>query len=124
MYKLLRIAALALPLGGGVALAQGSGTNGSAGAPDIVPPMGSTGTNDTRTPMQKRAGALDDGTSPAVPGDATRPRSLPETAPMSDRPGLPDDTSDRAAPDTQKSTDEKGATVPKSDLHDETPSDK
>ena len=86
MYKLLRMALFALPLaGGGVAWAQASGS--PAG---INPQEGGAGTTDTRTPTQKRAGAVDT-LPPAVPGDATtRPMGVPPTAPESDRAGLPD----------------------------------
>jgi hypothetical protein len=76
MYKLLRIALFAAPLAGGAAWAQGSGTSGSAGAPgSAVPPQV---TDDTRTPMQQKAGRLDDNTSPVVPGDATKPMPAPD----------------------------------------------
>jgi hypothetical protein len=95
MYKLLRMAVLALPLGGGVALAQSA-------ASDTNPPMGTQRTTDTRTTMQKRAGELDDNTS-AVPGDATKPRGVPETAPMSDRAGLPESAGQAKPPAEQKS---------------------
>jgi hypothetical protein len=92
MYKLLRMALFALPLAaGGVAWAQASG--GSAGAPTGINPEGGAGTTDTRTPTQKRAGAVDT-LPPAVPGDATtRPMGVPPTAPESDRAGLPDSAS-------------------------------
>jgi hypothetical protein len=83
MYKLLRIAALALPLAGGVAWAQASGTNGSGTGAKVDD---STGTKDTRTATQKRAGAADS----ALPGDGTKPMGAPDTAPMSDRAGMPD----------------------------------
>ena len=80
MYKLLRMALFALPLTmGGVALAQS--------------PEGGAGTTDTRTPTQKRAGAADT-LPPAVPGDGTgKPMGAPQTAPESDRAGLPDSAS-------------------------------
>jgi hypothetical protein len=104
MYKLLRMAVLALPLTGGVALAQGSAVNGPGNAPDPVTPLGTQGTTDTRTPTQKRAGELDDNAATAVPGDATKPRNVPETAPMSDRAGMPE-SADRPNSADQKSTD-------------------
>jgi hypothetical protein len=90
MYKLLRMAAFTLPLAGGVAWAQGSGTSGSAGAPGT---MGTTPsvTDDTRTPTQQKANKLDD-TMPALPGDATKPVDIPNTVPKSDRSGMPDST--------------------------------
>ncbi len=74
MYKMLRMALFALPLAGGAAWAQASGTSGSAGAPGsaMTPPV----TDDTRTPTQQRAGRLDD-TAPALPGDATKPVEVP-----------------------------------------------
>ena len=89
MYKLLRIALFALPLAGGAAFAQGSGTSGSAGAPGatMTPPV----TNDTRTPLQQKAGRTDD-TAPAMPGDATKPSDIPNTVPESDRTAMPDTT--------------------------------
>ena len=128
MYKLLRMAVLSLPLAGGMAYAQGSGTNGSAGAVDgTQAPMGTQGTTDTRTPMQKRAGELDDTTAaPAVPGDATKPRSVPETAPMSDRAGLPE-SADKPTTDKKDATGQPSdsSSVPKSDLrNDQNESDK
>jgi hypothetical protein len=103
MYKWLRMAALALPLAGGVASAQGSGSSGSAGAPSGVKPMNEPGTIDTRTPTQKRAGQID--ATPALPGDATKPIGTPETAPMSDRAGLPESAThdDTSAADQGKS---------------------
>jgi hypothetical protein len=87
MYKLLRIALFAAPLVGGVAWAQASGTSGSAGAPGSVtpPPV----TDDTRTPLQQKAGRLDD-TTPVLPGDATKPVDIPNTVKESDRTGMPD----------------------------------
>jgi len=86
MYKLLRIALFAAPLAGGVAWAQASGTSGSAGAPGtITPPV----TNDTRTPLQQKAGRLDD-TQPVLPGDATKPADVPTTNKESDRAAMPD----------------------------------
>jgi hypothetical protein len=89
MYKLLRMALLSLPLAGGVAFAQASGTGGTAG----VNPEGGAGTTDTRTPTQKRAGQVDT-LPPAVPGDATsKPMGVPSTVPDSDRSGLPDSAS-------------------------------
>ncbi len=90
MYKLIRIALFALPLAGGAAFAQGSGTSGSAGAPagSDTPPV----TDDTRTPVQEKAGRIDD-TTPALPGDATKPTRVPNTVEESNRPAVPDDTS-------------------------------
>jgi hypothetical protein len=95
MYKLLRMAVFTMPLVGGVAWAQGSGTSGSAGAPGT---MGTTPsvTDDTRTPTQKKANGLDD-TMPALPGDATKPVDIPNTVPKSDRSGMPD-TTDMTSP--------------------------
>ena len=89
MYKWIRIAVVALPLAGGAAFAQGSGTSGSAGAPGTVtpPPV----TNDTRTPTQEKAGRIDD-TNPALPGDATKPVEVPNTVRDSNRNGMPDTT--------------------------------
>ena len=89
MYKWIRMALFALPLAGGAAFAQGSGTSGSAGAPGSVnpPPV----TNDTRTPMQEKAGRMDD-TTPALPGDATKPVEVPSTVRDSNRNGMPDTT--------------------------------
>jgi hypothetical protein len=88
MFRLFRITLFALPLAGGVAWAQGSGTSGSAGAPGAVtPPV--TGDTDTRTAPQQKAGRLDD-TTPALPGDATKPVDIPNTVRESDRAGLPD----------------------------------
>ncbi|MGZ3438736.1 MAG: hypothetical protein ACXVDD_04450 [Polyangia bacterium] len=88
MYKLLRIALFALPLAGGAAWAQGSGTSGSAGAPGtITPPV----TDDTRTPLQQKAGRIDD-TTPAMPGDATKPADIPNPVKQSDRAGMPEST--------------------------------
>jgi hypothetical protein len=102
MYKLLRMALLTLPLGGGMAWAQGSATGGTAGAPAGVNPEGGAGTTDTRTPTQKRAGQTDT-LPPAVPGDATtKPMGVPPTAPESDRAGLPDSAS---KPDTATKPD-------------------
>ena len=74
MYKLIRMAVFALPLAGGVAWAQGSGTSGSAGAPGsaMTPPV----TDDTRSPVQRNAGRMDDA-APAMPGDATKPVDIP-----------------------------------------------
>lgn len=118
MYRLLRIALFAAPLVGGVAWAQASGTSGSAGAPGSVtpPPV----TDDTRTPLQQKAGRLDD-TTPVLPGDATKPADIPNTVKDSDRPGMPD-ASGMTTPGSQ-ATDKKvhkrkGATQapsPKSD---------
>ncbi|HEY2745160.1 MAG TPA: hypothetical protein VGL86_11075 [Polyangia bacterium] len=87
MYKLIRIALFALPLAGGAAWAQGSGTSGSAGAPgsETTPPV----TDDTRTPTQEKAGRIDD-TTPALPGDATKPTRVPNTVDQSSTPALPD----------------------------------
>ena len=86
MYKLLRIALLAAPLAGGVAWAQGSGTSGSAPAPGkMTPPV----TDDTRTPLQQKAGRIDD-TTPVLPGDATKPADILNTVPESNTTGLPD----------------------------------
>jgi hypothetical protein len=86
MYKLLRIALFAAPLAGGAAWAQASGTSGSAGAPGtIIPPV----TDDTRTPLQQKAGRLDD-TQPVLPGDATKPADIPNTNKDSDRTAMPD----------------------------------
>jgi hypothetical protein len=90
MYKVLRMALFALPLAGGVAWAQGSGTSGSAGAPGTTGTTPSV-TDDTRTPTQQKAGKLDD-TMPALPGDATKPVDIPNTVPKSDRSGMPDST--------------------------------
>jgi hypothetical protein len=94
MYKLIRIALFAAPLAGGVAWAQASGTSGSAGAPGHnTPPV----TNDTRTPLQQKAGRLDD-TTPVLPGDATKPIDIPNTVQESNRTGMPD--SSGMTPDT------------------------
>ena len=102
MLKLLRIAVFALPLAGGAALAQASGTSGSAGAPgSVVPPPV---TNDTRTPTQEKAGRIDD-TMPALPGDATKPLEPPNGAEPTNRNGMPDAT-DMTTPGSQ-STDKK-----------------
>ncbi|MCA1664362.1 MAG: hypothetical protein LC659_08855 [Myxococcales bacterium] len=101
MYKLLRIALLTAPLAGGVAWAQGSGTNGSAAAPGN--PSQSV-TDDTRTPVQQKAGRMDD-TMPALPGDATKPVDVPNTVRDSDRSGVPDATG-MTTPGSQ-STDKK-----------------
>jgi hypothetical protein len=89
MYKLIRIALFALPLAAGTAWAQGSGTSGSAGAPgsQVTPPV----TDDTRTPLQQKAGRIDD-TTPAMPGDATKPVEIPNTVKDSNRTGLPEGT--------------------------------
>lgn len=88
MYKLLRMAVFALPLAlGGVALAQGSGTSGSAGAPGTNANSPSV-TGDTRTPVQQKAGKVDE-TTPELPGDATKPSEIPDTVPQSDTTGLP-----------------------------------
>ena len=101
MFKLIRIALFALPLAGGAAFAQGSGTSGPAGAPgSATAPV----TNDTRTPMQEKAGRIDD-TSPALPGDATKPVEVPNTVDQSNRNGMPD-TTDMTTPGSQ-STDQK-----------------
>jgi len=100
MYKLLRIALFAMPLAGGAAWAQGSGTSGSAGAPgaNATPPV----TNDTRTPLQQKAGRIDD-TTPALPGDATKPTQVPNTVEESNTTGMPEN---KAAPD-ERSLDRK-----------------
>jgi hypothetical protein len=90
MYKLLRMAVFVVPLAGGAAWAQSSGAGSSAGAPLGANPTGGEGTLDTRTPTQKRAGQIDEGTSPAVPGDATKPAPVPQTVPQSDRAGMPE----------------------------------
>jgi hypothetical protein len=87
MFKLLRIGVFALPLVAGTAWAQGSGTSGSSGGPTVTPPV----TNDTRTPLQQKAGKLDD-TVPALPGDATQPTDIPNTVKDSDRSAMPDST--------------------------------
>lgn len=87
MYKLLRIAVFVVPLGAGAAWAQGSGTSGSAGTPGGT--MMPSPTDDTRTPLQQKAQQVDDAT-PALPGDATRATNIPNTAPSSDRAGLPE----------------------------------
>ena len=108
MYKLLRIALLAAPLGGGVAWAQASGTSGSAAA--FPPPV----TSDTRTPMQQRAGRLDD-TQPALPGDATRPMDVPNTVPDSNRTGMPDTGTGLTTPGTSDETAPKPKSVPPRD---------
>lgn len=102
MYKWIRIALFALPFAGGAAFAQGSGTSGSAGAPGSVnpPPV----TNDTRTPMQEKAGRIDD-TTPALPGDATKPIDVPNTVRDSNRNAMPD-TTGMTTPGSQ-STDKK-----------------
>jgi len=101
MYKLLRIALFTAPLAGGVAWAQGSGTSGSAAAPGS-PSQSVTG--DTRTPVQQKAGRIDD-TTPALPGDATKPIDVPNTVRDSDRSGVPDATG-MTTPGSQ-STDKK-----------------
>ena len=87
MYKLIRIALFALPLTAGAAWAQGSGTSGSSGAPgsQVTPPV----TDDTRTPLQQKAGRIDD-TTPALPGDATKPVDIPNTVKDSNRSGMPE----------------------------------
>jgi hypothetical protein len=94
MYKLLRIALFAAPLAGGAAWAQGSGTSGSAPAPgtSAAPSV----TDDTRTPLQQKAGRMDD-TTPVLPGDATKPLDVPNTVPDSNATGIPD-TSGMTAP--------------------------
>jgi hypothetical protein len=137
MYKLLRMAVFALPLAGGVALAQGSAANSPGNAPDAVTPMGTQGTTDTRTPMQKRAGELDDNAATAVPGDATKPRNVPETVPMSDRAGMPESADQPSAPENKAdrppgAIDPHHTTAPQSDnpvhhsdvQHDQNDSDK
>jgi hypothetical protein len=104
MYKLLRIALFAVPLAGGAAWAQGSGTSGSAGAPaaNPTPPV----TDDTRTPLQQKAGRIDD-TTPALPGDATKPTQVPNTNEQSNTPAVPDKKStlpdDKAMPPADES---------------------
>jgi hypothetical protein len=108
MYKLIRMAVFALPLAGGVAWAQASGTSGSAGAPGsaMTPPV----TDDTRTPTQQRAGRLDDtAPAPALPGDATKPVDIPNR--VEDKATTPD-TTDRTAPDTSKTTPDTSKTTP------------
>jgi hypothetical protein len=113
MYKLLRMTLLSLPLAGGVALAQSTPLDG----PQQVAPTAATGTTDTRTPTQKRAGDIDvgNGTVPSdlVPGNGIR------TAPMSDRSGLPDGkqmdsttttTTTKTHKKTQKSSSDTDAT--------------
>jgi hypothetical protein len=99
---LLRIALFALPLAGGAAWAQGSGTSGSAGAPgaQVTPPV----TDDTRTPVQQKAGRIDD-TTPALPGDATKPVDIPNTVKDSNRAGMSEGT-DMNTPGSQ-ATDKK-----------------
>ena len=105
MYKSLRIALFALPLAGGVAWAQGSGTSGSAGAPtttSTTPPV----TNDTRTPLQQKAGRVDD-TTPTLPGDATKPTQVPNTVEESNTTNMPEN---KAAP-ADRTLDQKPDTV-------------
>jgi hypothetical protein len=84
MYKWLRMGLFALPLVGGVAWAQGG--NGSAGSA-----VAGSVTDDTRTPLQQKAGRIDD-TTPAMPGDATKPADIPNTNPESDRSAMPNST--------------------------------
>lgn len=119
MYKLLRIALLTLPLTGGVALAQGSGTSGSAGAPgsNVTPPV----TDDTRTPLQQKAGRIDD-TTPVLPGDATKPAEIPGTVKESNAPALPDST-DKKTHKTKTLGKDESTLERKSDVvdHDKTP---
>lgn len=87
MKKWIRIAFFALPFAGGAAFAQGSGTSGSSGAPgQPTPPV----TNDTRTPMQEKAGRIDD-TTPVLPGDATKPVDVPNTVRDSNKSAMPPD---------------------------------
>ena len=103
MYKLLRIALFAAPLAGGLAWAQASGTSGSAGAPGtIIPPV----TDDTRTPLQQKAGRLDD-TQPVLPGDATKPADVPNTVKDSDRAGMPDHGMNAPSETEKKSIEKK-----------------
>ena len=96
MYKMIRIALFALPLAGGVAWAQSSGTSGSSGFPgdNNTPPA----TNDTRTPIQEKAGRIDD-TTPVLPGDATKPTRVPNTVEESNRPAVPSGSSIDKKPD-------------------------
>ncbi|HEX9100846.1 MAG TPA: hypothetical protein VF997_01515 [Polyangia bacterium] len=77
------MALFALPLAGGAAWAQGSGTSGSAGAPGGTTQPSVT--DDTRTPTQQKAGRVDDA-QPVLPGDATKPIEVPEST----RSGMPD----------------------------------
>lgn len=118
MYKLIRIALVALPLGAGAAWAQGSGTSGSAGAVGdpgtLKPPVN----DDTRTPTQKKAGRIDEAT-PAVPGDATRPEDVPNTVPESDRSAMPE-----RAPAPKRRTDADENRPSKDDVRDQLNSDK
>ena len=78
MYRLLRIAVVLAPLGGGAAWAQGSGTSGSAGAPGgtLTPPL----SGDTRTPMQQKAQQLDE-EMPAPPA----PKKIHRRQPVDER---------------------------------------
>lgn len=112
MYKLLRMAVFALPLAGGAAWAQASGTSGSAGAPGsaMTPPV----TDDTRTPLQHRAGRMDD-TAPALPGDATKPVEVPNR--VEERSATPD-TTDMTTPGSG-ATDKKVHKTRKSTTTDE-----
>jgi hypothetical protein len=87
MNKLLRIALL-LPLGAGAAWAQASGARGSAAPPGDPGSLTPSVTSDTRTPLQQKAQRYDEAT-PALPGDATKPENIPNTAPESDRAGMP-----------------------------------
>jgi hypothetical protein len=116
MYKLLRITLFALPLAGGAAWAQGSGTSGSAGAPGTATPPSVT--DDTRTPLQQKAGRIDD-TTPTLPGDATKPVDVPKTVPESNSTGLPDSAAmpDKSAPapDKKAPADDTTKTQNKSD---------
>ncbi|HEX8951012.1 MAG TPA: hypothetical protein VF945_04165 [Polyangia bacterium] len=80
------MALFALPLAGGAAWAQGSGTSGSAGAPGGTTQPSVT--DDTRTPTQQKAGRVDD--AQPLPGDATRPIEVPGAVPESPRSGMPD----------------------------------
>jgi hypothetical protein len=111
MYKLLRIALFAAPLAGGVAWAQGSGTSGWAPAPGMLtPPV----TDDTRTPLQQKAGRIDD-TTPVLPGDATKPVDIPNTVPESNRAGIPEKKGH-----VKKSSDKKSIEKRSSDALDDT----
>ncbi len=82
MYKLLRVALLAAPLAGGAAWAQESGTGGPTAPGTVTRPPA---TSDTRTPLQRKAGRIDQVPDRAPPP----PRDVPEQAPESDTTGLP-----------------------------------
>jgi len=113
MYKWIRMALVALPLAGGAAFAQGSGTSGSAGAPGtMMPPV----TDDTRTPMQEKAGRIDD-TQPVLPGDATKPAGAPDAVEQSNRNGMPDATgmTTPGSQSTDKKVHKRSGAEPKSD---------